>query len=266
MTYTDFIQKLLEETSKIALANFGKVKGRVKPDDRNQVLTDADLEIGKFVIGKISEEFPDHNIIDEEAGVIGRNSRFTWVIDPIDGTSNFAAGVPTYGTIVGLLDGDRPIVGGVALPFFSEIIIAEKGKSAFLNGNRISVTKETDLSKTLVAVGLDPHHEDPERTREEIKIAGEILLHARNMRTSNSIFDEMQLVRGNYGGWVCFNTKIWDNIGSHVIVEEAGGLYTDFYGKEKDYSNPLSKARTTFTNCAAAPLLHKKLQKIIHSN
>ncbi len=265
MSHADFIESVLVEASNIALSNFGKVKGRIKPDDRNQVLTDADLEIGKFVIEKIGIEFPQYNVIDEEAGVIDKGSDYTFVVDPIDGTSNFAAGVPTYGIIIGLLDQDVPVAGGVALPYFSEIIIAEKGKGTFLNGRKISVSRQTDLSKTLVAVGLDSHSENPERTRKEIKIAGEILLSSRNLRTSNSIFDDMQLARGNYGGWVCWNTKIWDNIGSQIIIEEAGGVYTDFYGKKQDYSNPLSKAKSIFTNCAGAPALHKQLQEIIHS-
>ena len=266
MTHIDFIQKILGEASEIARTRFGKVTGRIKPDDRNQVLTDADIEIGKFIIENIDREFPQYNVIDEEAGVIDKNSDYTFVVDPIDGTSNFAAGVPTYGIIIGLLNKGNPVAGGVALPYFSEITIAEKGKGAFLNGKKIKVTKETDLSKTLVAVGLDPHYENPERTRKEIKIAGEILLHSRNMRTSNSIFDDMQVARGNYGGWICFNTKIWDNIGSQIIIEEAGGIYTDFYGEKQDFSNPIGKAKSQFSNCVGAPALHAKLQEIIHND
>ena len=114
MTYTDFIQKALEETSKIALTNFGKVEGRLKKEDSTQVLTDTDLEIGRFIIAQIEKTYPNHNVIDEESGVIDKNSDYTWVVDPIDGTANFAVGVPTYGTMIGLLKNE--ISGSSHLP------------------------------------------------------------------------------------------------------------------------------------------------------
>lgn len=265
MDYQAFLKRTLAETSKIANERFGKVEGRIKPDDETQVLTDTDLEIGKHIIERIKDSYPGYNVIDEEAGVINNGSQFTWVVDPIDGTSNFAAGVPTYGTIIGLLDKDIPIAGGIALPYFSEIIIAQERKGARLNGNPIHVTKETDLSKTLIAFGVDPNRNDPDKTRQQMKIASEIMLVSLNLRTSNSTFDDTRVAQGLYGGWMCFNTKIWDNIGSHVIMEEAGGVYTDFYGKQLDYSDPLSKSKSRFTNCAASPALHKKLQDIIHN-
>src|SRR5690242_9892420 len=81
--------------------SFGNVTGSTKGDDNNQVLTETDVAIGKFLIEKIKQTYPDYNIIDEETGVVDNHSNFTWVIDPIDGTSNFADGVPTYGIMLG---------------------------------------------------------------------------------------------------------------------------------------------------------------------
>jgi len=98
--------------------------------------------LGKNLITKISQAFPEHNIIDEEVGVIDNNSNYTWVIDPIDGTSNFANGVPTYGIMLGLLENNIPIAGGIALPEFSEIYVAEKGTGAFCNGEKVQVSSE----------------------------------------------------------------------------------------------------------------------------
>lgn len=114
--YLDFISQTLISASKIANDNFGKVSETTKQGDNNQVLTETDLAIGKYIVQKIQTSFPDFNIIDEEAGVIDKKGRFTWVVDPIDGTSNFAAGLPTYGVMIGLLDGAIPIAGGIALP------------------------------------------------------------------------------------------------------------------------------------------------------
>ncbi|MBI2621753.1 MAG: inositol monophosphatase [Candidatus Levybacteria bacterium] len=266
MTYAAFIEELLIKTSKIALENFGKVEGRIKKEDATQVLTDTDIEIGKYIVGEIEKTYPDYNIVDEEAGVVDKNSDYTWVVDPIDGTANFAVGVVTYGTMIGLLKNDIPIAGGLSLPSLDQWATAEKGKGAYFNGKKTKVTPEADLSKVLVAVGEDPKKDNPDLVRKQIKIAGEILLNSQNLRRSNSVFDEMMVARGSYGGSIFFNGKIWDNVAPHIVIEEAGGIYTDVWGKSMDYSNPLKRTRQNFTSCAAAPTLHKKLQKIIHAN
>lgn len=266
MSYTDFIGEVLKEASVIARKNFGKVKGRTKPDDNNQVLTDTDIEIGNFIIAQISREFPKQNIIDEEAGVIDKGSEFTWVVDPIDGTSNFAVGVETYGTMIGLLKNRTPIAGGLSLPSFYQIITAEKGKGAFLNGKKISVTSEKDLSKTLVAFGIDSRKEDPEKTRKEMRIASEIVLSSRNLRSSNSVFDVVMLAKGAYSCYISQSGRIWDHVAPLIVIEEAGGIYTDYYGKKMDFSKPLTKIQNRYSVCASTPILHKKLQEIIHSN
>lgn len=265
MNHADFIQKLLTETSKIALANFGKVVGRIKKEDSSQVLTDTDLEIGKYLVGEIKKKYSDYNIIDEESGVIDHGSNFTWVLDPIDGTSNFAVGVPTYGTMIGLLEKNTPVAGGLSLPSLDQIIVAQKGKGAVLNREKIKVTAEKNLSSTLVAYGIDPNRGNPDKIRNQIKIAAELVLNSRNLRASNSVFDIVMLAKGSYGGYVSLAGKIWDSVGPHIVIEEAGGLYTDYFGKQIDYFNPLTKTRINYTACAAAPKLHKKLQEIIHS-
>lgn len=267
MTYQEFIKDCLELSSKIALEKFGNVTHSVKPEDNNQVLTEADLLIGKVIIEKIKKEYPGYNIIDEETGVIDNHSEYTWVIDPIDGTSNFAAGVPTYGIMLGLLKEGTPIAGGFALPATNEIVIAEKGKGAFCNGEKLSVTAEQKLKNCLVAYHIDGHNEDPERTKKEIQLLGEIILQVRNMRNSGAEpIDGLYVAKGKYGALLNQTMRIWDMVAPHIVIEEAGGLFTDFFGKPIDYTNPLAKTTIHFTNCAASPILHKQLQEIIHKN
>ena len=264
MKYSEFINLNLGEASEIANKNFGRVTSIVKGDDNNQVLTTTDLEIGKLLIEKIKKVYPDYNIIDEEAGVIDKGSEYTWVVDPIDGTSNFAQGLPLYGILLGLLKVDKSIAGGICLPYFDQIVVAEKGSGAYMSGKRISVTKETKLLNTLVAYGIDGHQEDPDLTYSETKTLSEIILECRNLRTSNSAYDIFQTAVGAFGASLNKTSKIWDNVAQQVVLEEAGALYTDFYGKEIDYSKSLSKAKDNFTWCAAPPKLHKQLQNIIH--
>lgn len=262
--YQDFIKKVLQRASEIANNNFGKVTSTTKCGDNNQVLTQTDLEIGTFIISEIEKEYPDYNIIDEEAGVIDKKSEYTWVIDPIDGTSNFANGLPTYGTMFGLLKNNESIAGGIVLPFFDEIYIAEKGSGAFCNNQKIKVSTETNLLKSLVVYQIDGHQENPDLTRNETKLLAEIILNIRNLRDTNSAYDLAMVACGKYGAILNKTSKIWDNVAQQIIVEEAGGIYTDFYGNKMDYSNPLSKAKDNFTYSAGASLLHQKLIDIIN--
>lgn len=169
-----------------------------------------------------------------------------------------------YGIMLGLLEGENPIVGGLALPFFSEIYFAEKNKAAYCNEKRITVSSETNLLKNLVAYGIDGHQEDPEITRSESELLAEIVLNIRNLRSSNSAFDAAMVAKGKYGAFLNRTSKIWDNVAQQVVIEEAGGVYTDFFGKPIDYSSPLSKTKDNFSFCVASPELHRQLLEIIN--
>lgn len=264
--YKDFVIDILKRASNVAKNNFGKVSGTTKIDDSNQVLTQTDIEIGKLIVSSLVKKYPNHNIIDEEAGIIDNKSQYTWVVDPIDGTSNFANGIPTYGILVGLLDGEVPQVGGVSMPEYSEIYFAEKGKGAFCNDKVLHISSENKLINALVAYGIDGHQENPQITKDECGLIGEIVLNIRNLRASNSVFDYMMVAKGKYGAYLNRTSKIWDNVAPQLIIEEAGGVYTDFFGKPIDYSNPLEKSKQNFTFCAASPNLHNQLQLIINGN
>jgi myo-inositol-1(or 4)-monophosphatase len=262
--YLEFIEACLKDVAEIARKNFGLVSSISKSSDNNQVLTEVDIKIGTLLIRRINESYPEHNIIDEEAGAIDKGSEYTWIIDPIDGTSNFASGILTYGIMIGLLKDNEPIAGGVALPELSSVYVASKGKGAFCNDQEIQVSTETSLLSSLVAYGIDGHQENPDLTHKEVKILGDIVLGIRNLRTSNSAYDAMMVASGKYGATLNKTSKIWDNVAPHIIIKEAGGIYTDFYGKPMDYSKPLLRIEDNFTWCAASPSLHQQLQKIIN--
>lgn len=262
--FSSFARETMIKASEIAMRNFGKVSGVTKQDDNNQVLTETDIEIGETVVNMIRDRFPSHNIIDEEAGVVNNGSEYTWILDPIDGTSNFAAGSRLFGSIIGLLHKDIPIVGGVALPPFEEIYLAERGKGAYCNGERLHVTSEQDLSKVLIGYSIDGHQENPQITYDEVAILADIILGCRNLRTSGSVFDAMLVAQGKYGGYHHRNTKIWDVAGMQVIIEEAGGIFTDFNGNPIDYSYHLQRAKDKYPFCTASPTIHTQLQTIIN--
>lgn len=266
MVYEVFLRTVLNEAAQIARDKFGNVASSTKPEDNNQVLTEADIAIGNHIVAAIQKEYPTHNIIDEEAGVIDKHSTTTWVVDPIDGTSNFAAGTPLFGCMVGVLVNDLPVAGGVALPGFNEIYIAEKGLGATCNGVPVSVYGGGNLKDSLIAYGIDGHQENEARTRREAALLADIILAIRNLRTSNSVFDLMMVAQGRYGAFLNQTSKIWDNVAPEVILTEAGCKVTDFNGLPIDYSNAVERSGDNFTVCAAPPALHGELQQIILSH
>lgn len=264
MVYTDFIERILKEATDIAKKKFGQTSSSIKPDDANQVLTDADLAIGKKLIEKIEKTFPSHSIIDEERGGLDKHSQYTWVIDPIDGTSNYAKELPHYGIMVGLLHNSQPFAGGISLPYFNEIYLAEKTFGAYCNGKKIVATKETDLLKTLLAYSIDSQRSHPEITLKEGSLIAQLVLGIQNLRNSGSAYDFCMVAKGIYGGYVTQTSKIWDNVAPQIVMEEAGCIYSDLLGKPIDYSNALKRLHDNYTFCTAPEKLHAKLQSIIH--
>lgn len=260
-----FLEDTIQQSAEIARSYFGKTTSTTKEGDNNQVLTEADLKIGEQILNAIQKEYPDHNVIDEEAGVINQGSEFTWVVDPIDGTSNFASGVPMYGIMIGLLRDDVPIAGAVSLPSFRQLCLAEKGMGAFLDKKRIHVTSEEKLLSTLVAYQIDGHQENPQLTRDECRVLAEITLACRNIRTAGSCFDWIMVARGSFGACLNRTSKVWDNVANQIILEEAGGIYTDFFGNPMQYAHAMERVGDNYTACCGAQALHAQLQRIIHS-
>ena len=263
MDYQMFLLKTLTDASHIARERFGNVSSTRKYGDPNQVITEADREISSMMIAEIQRTYPTHNILDEEAGIFDNASAYTWVIDPIDGTSNFAQASPLYGCMLGLLKEHEPVAGGFALPAFHEIYTAEKGKGAYCNQQRVRVQDDQELLSALIAYGIEGDQEDSNRTRQECELLADILLACGSVHTSGSVFDAAMVAKGVYGGFLYRNCKIWDNVAQHLLLEEAGALYTDFFGQPIDYSHPLTKATETFHFCAAPPAFHRQLQQII---
>ena len=125
-------------------------------------------------------------------------------------------------------------------------------------------TQQTDIQNIENKHSRRVHKEDPSLTRDEVKLFGEIVLNIRNLRSSNSAFDSVMVAQGKYGASLNKTSKIWDNVAQQIIIEEAGGVYTDFFGNPMDYQNPLSRVNENYTWCFGAPKLHKELQEIIH--
>ncbi len=267
MNYQGFLKNELQKAAKTALSYFGDVNPTTKPGDNNQVLTEADLAIGKKLVAAVRTTYPDYNVIDEEAGAINNSSRYTWVIDPIEATANFASGTPDWGIMVGLLDGTVPVAGGIVAPMHNKLYLASKGQGATCNDQPIHATRETNLLKTMVSFSLGGHQDNPGQTQHECRLLGEVLIRARNMRNTDcEATDTMYVAAGGYGGRINMTSKIWDNVAPQIIAEEAGATWTAIDGKPIDYSDPTSKLKQNYAFCVASPALHEQLLQILQPN
>ncbi|MFH9005861.1 inositol monophosphatase family protein [Streptomyces afghaniensis] len=263
MTYLSFLESLLDEAGKMAMTFPRQVPARIKDADANQVVTQADLAIGEWIRRRIRERFPSDSLIDEESGTVRGTSPVTWIIDPIDGTANFAAGSPLFGVMVGVLEDDRPVAGGVALPALSETYVAEKGHGAYRNGIRLEIKTEGELSQQLIAYGIDIY---PAEIAYDCRMLTGIASCCRGIRMSNSVFDCMMVATGAYGAFVHRHNRIWDCVAPHMIIEEAGGIFSTIDGHGPDYSDSLSKSLDVFPVLTAGPGFHETLVNMLRTH
>ncbi len=258
------IKKALREAGKILLASFGKIQNYGVKENQSSIVTQTDIDSETAIIKIIEDNFPSHSIIAEEAGCKNKNSDYTWVIDPLDGTSNFSAGIPWFGTIICILKRNEPIVAGIYLPSYDLLYFAEKGKGATRNGEKISVSAEKELKNILMAYSLD-YSEDASKAEKESKIIKNIVQNTRNLRSVNSCAVEFCYVAdGRLGGYINQATKIWDVAAPCLLVKEAGGIVTDINGNDIDFTVDELDYQKNFTVVGSSKLLHAKIMKLIN--
>jgi len=214
---------------------FGQINCYSQKNDQSNIVTEADLAIENFILKELKNKFPSHNFLAEESGFINNNSNYTWIIDPLDGTSNFASRIPWFGIIVTLLKNENPLLVGIKLPMQNELYWGIEGKGAFLNGNRIFVSNETDLKNVLFSYCID-FSLDVDKTNYETRIIGKLVQKIRNLRCTNSVTDFCYVADGRLGGCINQTTKIWDIAGPYLLIKEAGGIITDHVGNKIKFS------------------------------
>ncbi len=260
----DTIQLALSEAGKILLENFGKISDYKVKESQSSIVTKTDIDSEKRIMEIISKQFPDHNLLGEETGFQNKNSEFTWVVDPIDGTSNFAAGIPWFGIIICVLKKDKPLLAGCYLPVQNQLYFAEKGKGATVNGKSISVSKETELKNVLLAYSLD-YSDQPGKTEYEVKIIQRLVQDIRNLRSTNCLLDFCYTAEGKLGASINQTTKIWDIAGPGLIIEEAGGKISDIHGNPFDFTLNEKNYMRNFKIVASNKLLHAEILSLFKS-
>ncbi|HFU76507.1 MAG TPA: inositol monophosphatase [Arcobacter sp.] len=198
------------------------------------LVTIYDVAIEKFLIEKFVREFSEYNIIAEESD--NKNVEFhnSIIIDPIDGTTNFANGVPHVAISVGVYKNKRPLIGMVYNPILEEFFEAEFGNGAYLNGERISVSEESSFQKSLLSSGF------PYSTSENKKDLDEVLNKLKTIlpvcqdvrRFGAASLDICYVARGMLEGYYEMNLKAWDVAAAIIILAEAGGRFSSIDGSD----------------------------------
>jgi myo-inositol-1(or 4)-monophosphatase len=195
----------------------------------NDLVTEADHASEKAIMDTIRQQFPDHFILSEEAGEMPTGSEFKWIIDPIDGTVNYAHGIPICCVSIGVEHNGAMVMGTVFNPFLKEFFFAEKGAGATLNGERISVSKETDVNKACLVTGFPYTYLDMPNGPLEV-FSRFIRKGIPVRRLGSAAMDLCWVAAGRFDGFYEHKLQAWDSAAGFLIVEEAGGKVTDFKG------------------------------------
>jgi myo-inositol-1(or 4)-monophosphatase len=194
------------------------------------VMLTADTEAEKFILGEIQKHFPDDAILSEEAGNVGTDANVRWIVDPLDGTVNFAAKIPFFCTAIGIEENGVMTVAVVYDPFRKELFTAERGKGAFKNGKKVTVSGNANLKKSIISV-MSRFRNEEEQSRGAREFQS-ILRACRTVRVRGSTMIDMCLVAsGSFDGFVKIFGAYEDVAVGTLIIEEAGGKMTDDLGK-----------------------------------
>lgn len=221
-----------KEAGLYALGRVGSVIEVSHKEGRNNLVTDVDKKSEEMIVGRIRKAFPDHSVLAEEGGEKKGPGECTWVIDPLDGTTNYAHAFPFFCVSIGVMSGGDMKAGVVYDPSRDELFRAEKGKGAYLNSKRIKVSDAANIEDSLIATGFAY---DPALKMENIKYMGKVLESAQAVRRAGSAaLDLCYVACGRFDGFWEQGLKPWDISAGQLIVTEAGGTVTMMEGQDLD--------------------------------
>ncbi len=258
----DTLVSALKTGGEALMDQLGKSTEVTVKESISSVVTKADLASEKVILEILQGTGDNYNLITEETGYMEGGTEYTWVVDPLDGTSNFAAGLPWFGIIIALFHKEFPVLGGMYLPVNGDIYISEKGAGSWKNGEAIQVTKSDKLAEHLVAYSFD-FSASPGKTESEMEILKKLSRRVRNIRSTNSLVDFCYTADGRLGGTLNQSTKIWDIAVPWLMIREGGGKVSDIQGREIRFDLSAKGFGQNYTILASGAELHKPLLKII---
>tara|TARA_Y100000590_G_scaffold93978_1_gene106515 strand:+ start:699 stop:1487 length:789 start_codon:yes stop_codon:yes gene_type:complete len=230
--------KACRKAAKTLIRDFGEIeKLQVSVKGPGDFVTLSDKKVEKILIEELQKARPNYSILSEEVGEIKNDEEFKWVIDPIDGTSNFLHGIPHFGISLGLENKNEIICGIIFDPIKDEIFTAEKGNGSYLNNKRMRVSSRSKLEECLVVTGGPRRNaKDKELALKEYeKFSSKVNIPIRKMGSAS--LDMAYVAAGRFDGFWQRNLNYWDIAAGIILVKEAGGYITDFEGSNKYVEN-----------------------------
>ncbi|HEX7456645.1 MAG TPA: inositol monophosphatase [Candidatus Nanoarchaeia archaeon] len=224
--------KAAKEAGKILQDGFGRnLKVKFKKD--NSPVTRYDLKVEERILLILQRNFPDYSISSEEKGLIDKKSEYLWLVDPIDGTSNFVCGIPLFNITIALVKNKETLLCAVHNPATDELFSTEAGKGAFLNGEKIRVSDVGDLSESLVVFGRGRQKENKEVFAE---VFNKVSTKIRTPRVFGSLsLDLAYVASGKFEARIDLGNGWRDHAAGALLVREAGGAATDLNGEEWNF-------------------------------
>jgi len=204
---------------------------KIVSKQNNDFVSNVDNMAEQTIIATIREAYPDHGILAEESGKQGKESEFLWIIDPLDGTTNYLHGFPQFAVSIALKHKNRLEVGVIYDPVSQELFTASRGNGAMLNDKKIRVSNQKGLNNALLGTGF-PYY-DQSYIDVYLATMKELMLKTAGIRRPGSAaLDLAWLAAGRIDGFWEFNLKAWDIAAGAIIIREAGGIVSDFENKD----------------------------------
>jgi fructose-1,6-bisphosphatase/inositol monophosphatase family enzyme len=256
-----FAKELALEAGKIMRRYFRAADIGTQIKDDNTPLTIADTMINDLVIDRVKQEFPEDGVIGEEASYEVKRNR-VWVVDPIDGTSPFSLGIPISTFSLGLVSKDdgQTLVAVTYEPQLDDLYTAVRAEGAYLNGTRITVASDTDLSHGYISIIGSSRKQEKTRFQDGVCID---LAHAQGAKCFHfisQVYSASKVASGELLGAIFGYGSAWDSAAVNLLVTEAGGIATDLEGEPRRYDE--------FSNgsiLAANPQIHEKLLEFVRA-
>jgi len=256
----NIMYKACMKASKSLIRDFGEIENlQVSSKGPGDFVSSADKRTERIIIEELLKAYPDYGILSEEVGQINeKNKTNRWIIDPIDGTSNFLNGIPQFAISIGYEEDNKVKIGLIYDPIKNELFFAETGNGAFLNNSRIRVSKKKNLKHALLGTG---------GPKSSSKYKNEIFLEfvevSKNINTpirkyGSASLDLANVACGRFDGFWQRELSYWDIAAGIVIIKEAGGFI--------DYFEDKAKESKKMNLVASNSLIHKELMDLIKKN
>ncbi len=255
--YLDFSKELAFNAGKILSKYFGNIDSIITKSTPIDIVTKADIESEKLIIDTIQKKFSKHTIISEESDTQDKNSDFKWIIDPLDGTTNFIHNLPIFAVSIGLQYKDETILGVVYNPAADKMFSALKNNGAYLNEKKIKSSSCKTLSDSLIVTGFPYLHD--KKWEESFNIFKDFYSKSHGVRRLGAAALDLCFVgMGRFEVFYEFNLKPWDICAGSIIAQEAGAKVSDWNGVKY----PDSGERIIATN----GLVHKEALDLLSNH